>query len=542
MRPRFLYPVDTDQFEKIRQTGYIYVDKTDMIYDLVNVKKYNYVFLARPRRFGKSLLCNTLRAYFEGKKELFEGLKISELETEWESYPVMHFIMSGLKNLSVSDAKSKLEGFLYNYERIYGSNSTEVTPGARFSGLIHRAYEQTGKPVVLIFDEYDSAIMRLLHEKDNLKQMRDMLREFYQVVKDEGRYLKFVFFTGVTKFSHLSIFSEINNLKNISMFDEYSGLCGITQDELDTVLRPCVEDLAERIDETTEETYALLKKQYDGYHFSKRSQDVYAPFSLLNCLNDGEMKDYWFEVGTSTSLLEYLTDYPIRDVVNYDGIRVSASQFDIPCEGAPTPLPLLYQSGYLSIDSYNKRSDSFILHYPNKEVRNGMINCLAPIVLRRSSFDNDSLVLSMTDAIYDGNLSEALSCLRAYIAHIPYDVITKAEWNDKQGRESFYKLLFYMAFSMLNAKIDCEMKNILGRADVVIQTEDDVFVLELKVDDTVDVALAQIDAKGYAVQWEARGRRVQKCGVSITSDKRNITHWRIVDESGNVIEDKKFLE
>lgn len=540
MRPRFLYPVDTDQFEKIRQKGQVYVDKTDMIYDIVNVRKYEYVFLARPRRFGKSLLCNTLRAYFEGKKELFEGLKIASLETEWESYPVMHFIMSGLKNMSVSDAKGKLECFLRDYEKVYGSDSNENSPGTRFRGLIHRAYEQTGKPVVLLFDEYDSAIMRLLHEKDKLLQMREMLREFYQVVKDEGRYLKFVFFTGVTKFSHLSIFSEINNLQNISMDDEYSGICGITQEELDTVLRPCVEDFAERNEVSTEEAYAMLKAQYDGYHFSKRSQDVYAPFSLLRCLNIGELREFWFESGTSTSLLEYLKDYPIKDVANYDGIKVSASQFDIPCEDAATPLPLLYQSGYLSIDSYNKRFDSYILHYPNKEVRNGMINCLAPIILRQSSFDNDSLVLSMAEAIYDGNLSEALSCLRSYIAHIPYDIITKEEWDDKQGREAFYKLLCYMAFSMLNDKVDTEVKSILGRADVVIKTNTDIFVLELKVDDTVENALAQIDDKGYAIPYEADGRKITKCGISISSEARNITHWRSVSADGNIVDEQKF--
>lgn len=548
MASRFVYPVSTDQFEKIRRDGKLYVDKTDMIYDMVNIKKYDYVFLARPRRFGKSLLCNTLHAYFEGKKELFEacpeqgrrGLKIAELEKDWTSYPVLHFIMSGLKNCTIAEARNILESFLRDYETIYGRDPEDTTPGARFRKLIHNACEQTGKPVVVIIDEYDSPITRLLREHKSLEEMRSLLRNFYQVLKDEGAYLKFVFITGITKFSQLSIFSELNNLNNISMDDEYSGLCGITQEELDTVLRPCVEEFAENIGETTEQAYAMLKKQYDGYHFSKNSQDVYAPFSLLKCLNDRDLKDYWFEAGTSSSLLKFLEGFNLKDVATYDGIEVLGTEFNIPCEDASTPMPLLYQSGYLSIASYDRHMDSYILHYPNKEVRTGMVNTLMPVLLNRTQADNNSLLLNIARALFKGNLSDALLSLRAYIAKIPYDIITKDEWEEKEGRERFYKQMMYFIFSLLNSKVDVEVKSILGRADVVIQTEDDVFVLELKVDDTVETALAQIEAKDYAVQWSADGRRVTKCGVSITSDKRNITHWRITDVDGNIIEDKKF--
>ncbi len=540
MQGRFLYPVDTDQFEQIRQTGKVYVDKTDMMYDLVS--RYTYVFLARPRRFGKSLFCNTLHAYFEGKKELFEGLKIAELEKQWDKYPVLHFIMSGLKNCTIAEAKGKLENFIHTYEMQYGRDELEKTPGARFRGLIHRAYEKTGKQVVIILDEYDSPITRLLQEHRNLEEMRNLLREFYQVLKDEGAYIRFVFITGITKFSQLSIFSELNNLNNISMDDEFSGLCGITQAELDTVLRPCVEDFAEKNGVSTQQAYALLKKQYDGYHFSKNSADVYAPFSLLKALNDGELRDYWFEAGTSMSLLKYLEGFSIGDVVKCDGIKLSSNQFNIPCEGAVTPIPLLYQSGYLSIASYNKRADRYILHFPNKEVRGGMIDCMMPFLLHRTSFENDSLVGDMAEAIYDGNLSQALLYLRSYIAKIPYDIITKEEWDSKEGRESFYKLLFYLVFSLLNTKVDVEVKSILGRADVVIQTEDNIFVLELKVDDTVEHALQQIDDKGYTIPYEAElsGRTLVKCGISISSDKRNIIHWRITDADGKVLEDRLF--
>lgn len=424
----------------------VYVDKTDMVYDLVS--KYKYVFLARPRRFGKSLLCNTFKAYFKGQKELFEGLKVMEMEKQWTQYPVLHFILSGLKDCSIPDAKSKLEGYLRDYEKIYGRDVTDETPGARFRGLIHRAHEQTGEKAVVILDEYDSAIMRLIGKPQELDKMRSMLREFYQVLKDEGEYLRFVFITGVTKFSQLSIFSELNNLKQISMLDPYSGICGITQEELDTTLRPCVEEFAEALDITTNEAYALLKKNYDGYHFSKKSKDVYAPYSLLNALNDNDITHYWFDNATSGSLLMHLERFPITLALDYDGVEVSENDFSIPCENADTPMPLLYQSGYLTIASYDSLVKSYILKIPNTEVRKGLIDCLMPIILKRTVADNNSLVN----------------------------------------------------------------------------------------------ALAQIDDKGYAIPYQADGRKITKCGVSITSESRNITHWRITDNEGNVLEDKNFLE
>ena len=393
---KFRYPVDTDQFQLIREQEKIYVDKTDMIYQLVN--DYNYVFLARPRRFGKSLLCTTLKAYFQGEKTLFEGLKIMELEKEWNKYPVLHFTMSGLKNCTIEEAKSKLESLIRGYEDIYGKNPLSITPGDRFRDLIHHAAKKAEQKVVVILDEYDAPIMRMLYD-ERLENMRSLLREFYQVLKDEGAYLRFVFITGVTKFSQLSIFSELNNLKKISMLDEYSGLCGITQEELDTTLRPCVEEYAEAINLTTEEAYALLKKNYDGYHFSKNSKDVYAPFSLLNALNDREHNYYWFESGTMTSLLEHLRHYPDFNSLECDGIEVGENEFDVPCEGAETPMPLLYQSGYLTIDKYDARLRTYTLHFPNLEVREGMISGLMPLILKRSTADGNTLIRRMTAGI-----------------------------------------------------------------------------------------------------------------------------------------------
>lgn len=535
---KFKYPVDTDQFQIIREQGLLYVDKTDLMFDLAN--RYRYVFLARPRRFGKSLLCNTFKAYFQGQKELFNGLKVMEMEKEWKKHPVLHFTLSGLKNVTVPLAQSKLENLISDYEKIYGRDPEQKTPGARFRGLIHRAKEQTGENVVVILDEYDAAIMRLMYEPERLADMRSMLREFYQVLKDEGAYLRFVFITGVTKFSQLSIFSELNNLNQISLDNRYSGICGITQEELDTVLRPCIEDYAQNLHISVDDAYALLKKNYDGYHFSPKGQDVYAPFSLLRALDKNDTNHYWFESGTSTALLEHLKRYPITRALDYDGVEVCENEFSIPCESADTPMPLLYQSGYLTIASYDPLLKLYVLKIPNNEVRKGLIDCLMPIILKRTVADNNGLVTAMAKAIFSRDLGKALTALRSYIAKIPYDIITKEEWECNESRDAFYKLLIYMAFSMLNSIVDTEVKSVLGRADVVIQTNADIFVLELKVDDTVENALQQIDSKGYTIPYEADGRKLTKCGICISSSARNITHWRATDADGNVIDEQKF--
>ncbi len=535
---KFKYPVDTDQFQIIREQGLLYVDKTDLMFDLAN--RYRYVFLARPRRFGKSLLCNTFKAYFQGQKELFEGLKVMEMEKEWKKHPVLHFTLSGLKNVTVPLAQSKLENLISDYEKIYGRDPEQRTPGARFRGLIHRAKEQTGENVVVILDEYDAAIMRLMYEPERLADMRSMLREFYQVLKDEGAYLRFVFITGVTKFSQLSIFSELNNLNQISLDNRYSGICGITQEELDTVLRPCIEDYAQNLHISVDDAYALLKKNYDGYHFSPKGQDVYAPFSLLRALDKNDTNHYWFESGTSTALLEHLKRYPITRALDYDGVEVCENEFSIPCESADTPMPLLYQSGYLTIASYDPLLKLYVLKIPNNEVRKGLIDCLMPIILKRTVADNNGLVTAMAKAIFSRDLGKALTALRSYIAKIPYDIITKEEWECNESREAFYKLLIYMAFSMLNSIVDTEVKSVLGRADVVIQTNADIFVLELKVDDTVENALQQINSKGYTIPYEADGRKLTKCGICISSSARNITHWRTTDADGNVVDEQKF--
>ncbi len=544
---KYRYPVDTDQFQEIREQGMLYVDKTDMVYDLVS--KYKYVFLARPRRFGKSLLCNTFKAYFQGQKELFEGLKVMELEKEWNTFPVLHFDMSIMRNCTNLDGyREALADMLGRYEKLYGATKEAEEFGTRFHQLLRHIHDTLGQKVVVIIDEYDTPMMRNLYNEEILESLRTMLRGFYQTVKLDGAYLRFVFITGVTKFSQLSIFSELNNLNQISMDDEYSGICGITQEELDTVLRPCIEEYADRLSISTDEAYSLLKKNYDGYHFSPRSKDVYAPFSLLKALNKGTTDHFWFESATMSGLIEHLKHHPEFNPLDFDGTELSLGAFNAPCESASTPLPLLYQSGYLTIKTYDREDDVYMLGFPNYEVRQGMVSGLTNYLMTTDDLERDDAILVMARALRNGDLSAALASLRSWIASLPYDIITKKEWMRKKKREAFYKLILYTAFSLLNSKVDTEVKSILGRADVVIKTKTDIFVLELKVDDTVENALAQIDDKGYAIPYEAElppykggsGRVLTKCGICISSEARNITHWRSVDSGGCIIDEQKF--
>ena len=544
---KFRYPVDTDQFQEIREEGKMYVDKTDMMYNLAN--EYKYVFLARPRRFGKSLLCNTFKAYFQGQKELFEAcpeqgrreLKVMKLEKEWKTYPVLHFDMSSMRNCTtLQDMRDVLEAMIERYEKQYGTFKRISDFGSRFDQLIRHIYDTQGLKVVVIIDEYDTPMMRNLYNENMLEGLRTMLRGFYQTVKLDGAYLRFVFITGVTKFSQLSIFSELNNLKQISMLDEYSGICGITQEELKTVLRPCIEEYAGNLGITTDEAYALLKKNYDGYHFSKKSKDVYAPFSLLRALDDNDTEHYWFESATMTGLIEHLQHYPEFNPLDLDGVELAVTDFNMPCESARTPIPLLYQSGYLTIDTYDRDMDLYVLHFPNYEVRQGMVSGLTNYLMDTDDMERNATIVAMARALKRDDLSAALLQLRSWIANLPYDIITKKEWMARKKCEAFYQMLLYIVFSLLNSKVDTEVKSILGRADVVIKTKSHIFVLELKVDDTVENALAQIDNKGYAIPYETEGRTLIKCGVSICNEARNITHWRIANQEGNIIDEQQF--
>ena len=370
------YPVGIQTFSEIRESGYVYIDKTDLVWQLVHEAKYN--FLSRPRRFGKSLLSSTLDAYFQGRKDLFEGLKIMQMEQEWESYPVIHLDLSVAKRQPSADELRQALMWLMNplCEK-YGRNELETSPGKMLNGLIHRAYEQTGKQVAVIIDEYDAPLLDMLHASEQLEQFRNVMQEFYVQLKAKEAMVKFCFITGITKFSQLSIFSTINNLLNVSMQPEYAAICGITETEFATDMAPDIAMLAQKYGCTAEEMHAKLKQQYDGYRFSEESPDIYNPYSLLKCFTQKKIDNYWFDSGTPTFLIRQMQHFR-TDITTMDDLEVPSTAFDRPTEAMTTALPLLYQTGYLTIKGYDRDSMAYTLGIPNQEVRLGFVDGLLP--------------------------------------------------------------------------------------------------------------------------------------------------------------------
>lgn len=370
------YPVGIQTFSEIIGKNYLYIDKTGYVYRMTHSAS-KYMFLSRPRRFGKSLLASTLHSYFEGRKELFKGLVIEKLETEWMSYPVFHFDMSLAKHVDRERLESMLNIQLYRYEEIYGRLDGEVMLNDRLTGLIQRAYQQTGKQVVVLIDEYDAPLLDVMHEDKNLPILRNVMRNFYSPLKACDPYLRYVFLTGITKFSQLSIFSELNNIKNISMDEPYAAICGITEEEIKEQMSYDLDLLAEKMQITRDEVLAKLKENYDGYHFTCPSPDIYNPFSLFNAFNDGKFNSYWFGSGTPTYLIEMLNKFGVLPS-EIGGIEAVAAEFDAPTERMTSITPLLYQSGYITIKGYDSVFDIYTLDIPNKEVRIGLMRNLIP--------------------------------------------------------------------------------------------------------------------------------------------------------------------
>ena len=514
------YPVGVQTFEVIRKEGYLYVDKTKYIVDF-RKKKMKYVFLSRPRRFGKSLFASTLDAYFAGRKELFKGLAIADYEKDWVKHPVLHLDMSGAKHFDAESLKGYLDFCLRPYEEIYGKGEGEDTPNKRLEGIVKRANKQTGEKVVVIIDEYDAPLLDVVHEKENLKNLRLIMQNFYSPLKKLDPYLEFTFITGITKFSQLSIFSELNNLDNISMFDQYSAICGISKTELTTVMKPDVEGLARALHMTYEECLEALKNYYDGYHFSKNSEDVFNPFSLVKALNAQDISSYWFGSGTPTFLLKLLDKFN-TNLTNLESQNVVLSSFDLSPEEMTDALPLLYQSGYLTIKKYEPMFQEYTLGIPNKEVRDGLLNSMIPHYVNPRRSDNDAFLLGFCKAAYRGDIEAALEHMRTYMATIPYDL--------ENHTEKHYQTIFYLMFSFLNIYIHTEVKSAIGRADAVMHMPDTIYVFELKVDKSADEALAQIDEKGYMLPYHANGKRLVKIGISFDSKQRTLAEWKIKEE------------
>lgn len=517
------YPIGIQNFEELRSYNCVYVDKTDLIYKLTHTNKV--YFLSRPRRFGKSLLVSTLEAYFQGKKELFKGLAMERLEKEWNTYPVLHIDFSLTKYTTLFDLQEQLTLFLSRWEKLYGKNEEEETAAARLQGIILRAYEKTGKPIAVLIDEYDAPLLDSNSDIPLQQQLRTEMRKFFSPLKGLGQYLRFLFITGISKFSQMSIFSELNNLQNISMRDDYSALCGITEQELLTELKPDIERMAAANQETYEEACAHLKCQYDGYHFSKCSADIYNPFSLFNAFNAKEYKNFWFSTGTPTFLIDLLqeTDFDVRSL---EGIEATDEQFDAPTERIISPVPVLYQSGYLTIKDYDPDFRIYRLAYPNGEVRKGFIESLLPAYVHLPGENNTFYVVSFIRDLRKGDIESCLERTRSFFASIPNDLENKTE--------KHYQTIFYLLFRLMGQYVDAEVKSAIGRADVVVRMKDTVYVFEFKFDGTPREALAQIDSKQYAIPYRADGRKVVKVGVNFDSATRTIGEWIVINEKNSI--------
>ena len=517
------YPIGIQTFSEIIRGGYLYIDKTDLVWELAHYAKY--IFMSRPRRFGKSLLTSTFESYFKGERELFEGLRIMALEKDWEQYPVFLLDLSSAKHMTPSQIRKELELILSPYEKIYGSNPEEETPGMRLGGLIDRAYEQTGKQVAVIIDEYDAPLLDVLHEDGRLKEVREVMQEFYQRLKKQEAKIKFCFITGITKFSQLSIFSTINNLKNVTLLPRFSAICGITEQEVKRDLAEDIKAMSEVYECSPEEMFEKIKLRYDGYHFASVSDDIYNPYSLLNALGDQQLENYWFASGTPTFLIHQLQHFK-TDIMSLDRLEVPSSAFDQPTENMHDALPLLYQSGYLTIKDYDRDLQSYTLSLPNQEVRIGYTRGLLPIYTGLNDANVQiGFAAKFWKALKQGDADKAMCEMQSYMAGIPYVEGFKQKLAEADTAEGFYEYTMYLIFSMLNVYVRTQVKCAGGRVDMVLWMPDAVYVFELKVNGTAEEALSQIDGRGYAIPYETDGRRVVKIGVKFNPDTRVPEEW-----------------
>ena len=513
-----LYPIGIQTFSKIREGNYLYIDKTAYVYRMTHSAS-SYMFLSRPRRFGKSLLTSTLHSYFSGRKDLFHGLAMEKLEKEWTEYPVLHFDMSTAKHADSEQLLQELNLKLYGYEQIYGRLDEEVNPNQRLMGLIKRAYEQTGKKVVVLIDEYDAPLLDVVHERENLDVLRNIMRNFYSPLKACDPYLRYVFLTGITKFSQLSIFSELNNIENISMDEPYAAICGISEDEIRSQMEEDVDRLAKNLEVTPEEALMKLKENYDGYHFTYPSPDIYNPFSLLTAMEKGKIGSYWFGSGTPTYLIKMLDKFGVKPS-EIGRKQLKSSAFDAPTETMTDAVPLLYQSGYITIKDYNKMLDLYTLDIPNKEVRLGLMESLLPHYVDNKTPEATTMVAYLFYDIQNGDMDAALRRLQTFLSTIPQCDNTKYEGH--------YQQMFYIIFSLLGYYVDVEVRTTSGRVDMVLRTKTTLYVMELKLDKSADRAMEQIDLKNYPKRFALCGLPIVKVAVSFDSEQCTIGEWKIL--------------
>ena len=526
------YPIGIQSFDQIINGGYVYVDKTDLVYSLVTEGKI--YFLGRPRRFGKSLLVSTLEHYFLGHKELFKGLKIDSLEKDWLEYPVFHIDFNSNDFEKEGTLERKLEGYMATWERLYGSDSAWTDLGDRFAAVLKRAHERTGRCCVVLVDEYDKPMLDVLDTGVKVQANgqeylledwnRRTLRAFYSVFKAADADLQFVLLTGVTKFPQVSVFSGFNQPKDISMDARYDALCGITQEELEHYFAEPVKAMATKFGQTEEEVLRDLKRRYDGYHFSEGMLDVYNPFSLLNTFDKGVMRDYWFSTGTPTYLLRLLS-HSDENLDELTGKYYGMEEFMDYKATVEKPLPMIYQSGYLTIKGYELEFGTFLLDFPNNEVKHGFVTLVAANYLKSDRTKMRSWLQELVVSMREGDPEALRKLMTSFLAGIPYTMRRK---EDERERERYFHYTFYLIFNMASIYIVyTEKEQSEGRVDCIVETDKYVYIFEFKLDGTAAEALAQIEAKGYARPYEADARKLFRIGAVFSSQTGTISDWAV---------------
>lgn len=510
------YPIGIQDFDKIINEGYTYVDKTELIYKLVH--EGSYYFLSRPRRFGKSLLMSTLDAYFSGKRELFKNLAIEKLEEDWTAYPVLHLDLNTGKYNSKDSLTHALDDFLSRLEANYGTFHSEKTLELRFMGIIERIYHKTGKPVVILVDEYDKPLLQSINNKELQEDFRATLKAFYSVLKTQDRYIRFALLTGVTKFGKVSVFSDLNNLIDISMDEGYDTLCGITEEEMHRYFEESIQKLAERYKISYEETCARLKKRYDGYHFVEYGTGVYNPFSLLSTFRASKFGSYWFETGTPTFLVQLLQreNFYLPDLTQQ---QVSADMLNCIDAMDRNPIPVIYQSGYLTIKDYDEEFKVYTLGFPNEEVEEGFANYLLPYYAHTGSEGAPMYVRNFVLALRNGRPEQFMKRMQVLFADTDYKIVGNAEL--------YFQNAFYIVTKLLGFYTEVERTISDGRIDMIVKTKDYIYIFEFKYDQNADIALQQIENKGYAQPFVTDGRKIVKIGVNFSREHRCIDEWKI---------------
>ena len=516
------YPIGIQTFSQIIEQGFVYVDKTDMVYSLATEGKV--YTLNRPRRFGKSLLLSTLRAYFEGRKELFRGLKIEALEKDWHPHTVFHFDFNGINFTQTGALETCIEGYLTEWEREYDiKNIANECLGIRFENILKTAYERSGRGVVVLVDGYDKPLLDVLElNPELLSQNYSTLMAFYSVFKRADAYLRFVFLTGVTKFSQVSVFSGFNQPKDISLYDRYEALCGITEEELHSLFAEPIRQMAALENCSEAEIKQRLKQQYDGYHFSERMTDIYNPFSILNAFDSQRIRDYWFASGTPTYLIRLMNHFH-EGIDQLTGKYYSLEEFVNYKADVEYPLPMFYQSGYLTIKDYEKDFGLFLLDFPNNEVKGGFLTMVASNYLQ-CGLQVDSWVKQAVFALQKGETDLFRKQLTSFLASIPYSMRRKST---EPERERYFQYTFYLLLRLMSVYTVCiEREQSEGRVDCVVETPKHVYIFEFKLDGSAEKALQQIEEKGYARPYEADSRAVYKIGVSFSSETGTVEDWQ----------------